>query len=213
MTARVVTKRISLAAVLMFVFVGLNASNASAHVTVKPGEVQTASYQTFTVNVPNEKEIPTTSIRVAIPSAITGATPTQKSGWVVETKKDGDTVTEITWTGGEIGQGLRDEFTFSAKTPDEVGTVEWKAYQTYADGTVVAWDQDESVEGHGHEDESKGPLSVTSVIAAPVDSTMVVAEEVDRANSSAQRAQYFSIAAVVVALVAVFFATRKSARK
>ena len=207
MTARIVMKRISLASVLMFVFVGLSVTNASAHVTVKPGEVQTASYQTFTVSVPNEKEIPTTQVRVVVPAGVTSVTPTQKSGWVTETKKDGDTVTEITWKDGEVGEGFRDEFTFSAKTPADAGKIEWKAYQTYSDGTVVAWDQAVANDGHG--DENKGPLSVTSVVAETKADT-ANSEEVANANSKAERAMYIAVAAVVIALIAVFFATRKN---
>jgi len=207
MTARIVIKRISLAGVLMFVFVGLSVTNASAHVTVKPGEVTTATYQTFTVNVPNEKDIPTTGVRVIVPANVTSVTPTQKSGWSVETKKDGDVVSEITWKDGEIGNGLRDEFTFSAKTPAETGNIEWKAYQTYSDGTVVAWDQAESGDGHGGED--KGPLSVTSIVAA-TNETSATSDAVDAANSKTMTAIYIAIAAVVIALISVFFATRKN---
>ncbi len=206
MTARIVMKRISLAAVLMFVFVGLSVSNASAHVTVKPGEVATAAYQTFTVSVPNEKDIPTTAVRVVVPSGVANVTPTQKSGWSIETKQDGENVSEITWKDGEIAEGLRDEFTFSAKTPAEPGNIEWKAYQTYSDGTVVAWDQAETGDGHG--DENKGPFSVTSVVADTSPNT-ATSEEVARANSNAQRAMYIAIAAVAIALISVFFATRK----
>lgn len=209
MTARIVMKRISLASVLMFVFVGLSVTNASAHVTVKPGEVPTASYQTFTVNVPNEKEIPTTQVRVVVPAGVTSVTPTQKSGWVTETKKDGDMVTEITWKDGEVGEGLRDEFTFSAKTPADAGKIEWKAYQTYSDGTVVAWDQAETEGSHAHEDENKGPLSVTSVVTE-AKTDVANSEEVANANSKADRAMYIAVAAVVIALIAVFFATRKN---
>jgi uncharacterized protein YcnI len=34
---------------------------------VKPNEVKVAAFQTFTMGVPNEKEIPTTAIRLVIP--------------------------------------------------------------------------------------------------------------------------------------------------
>ncbi len=206
MSARIVMKRISLAAVLMFVFVGLSVSNASAHVTVKPGEVTTATYQTFTVSVPNEKELPTTAVRVVVPNGVTNVTPTQKDGWVTETKKDGDTITEITWKNGQIGQGLRDEFTFSAKTPTEAATIQWKAYQTYSDGLVVAWDQAESSDSHGSE--NSGPLSVTSIVTAPTQNAATTVA-LEAANTKAERALYIAIVAVVIALISVFFATRK----
>lgn len=192
-------------------------TNAFAHVTVKPAEVATASYQTFTINVPNEKTISTTALKVDIPEGVTGATPTVKPGWTISTEKDGQgetaRVTSITWTGGEIADGLRDEFTFSAKTPEKDGKIEWKAYQTYADGTVVSWNKAESDSGHGVESNS-GPFSVTNV------SNSVTGEEGhlhdDEAskgsnNEPASRdwALYTSVAALVVGLGALFVALRK----
>jgi hypothetical protein len=58
--------------------------------------------------------------------------------------EDGDEkverVSEISWTGGNIPAGQRDEFLFSAQAPASSTTIPWKAYQTYADGSVVAWD-------------------------------------------------------------------------
>lgn len=202
-----VFKKISLGAAAVFVLLGLSVSTASAHVTVKPGEVATSTYQVFTVSVPNEKDIPTTGVRLVVPETITNVTPTQKAGWDIEVKEDGDRTSEISWKGGEVADGTRDEFTFSAKTPAEVGSVNWKAYQTYSDGSVVAWDQEESGDGHG--DEDKGPFSVTSVVATPADKA-VNSEAVKKAHSQANRALYIAVAAVLIALIAVYFATRKS---
>lgn len=207
MSSKGLLKRLSLSAVVMFVFVGLSATSVSAHVTVKPGEVPTSTYQVFTVSVPNEKEIPTTSVRVEVPENITNVTPTKKAGWEIEVSRNGENVSSITWKGGEVPDGLRDEFTFSAKTPAEAGSVNWKAYQTYSDGTVVAWDQAETGDGHG--DENKGPFSVTSIVAQTQNET-VNNKEVSEANAKADRANYIAIAAVVVALIAIFFATRKN---
>lgn len=208
MGAKSLFKRVSLGVVAAFIFVGLSTASVSAHVTVKPGEVKTAAYQVFTVSVPNEKDIPTTAVRVVIPKTITNVTPTQKSGWTIAIEKDNDQVTALVWQGGEVAVDTRDEFTFNAKTPVEVGNVEWKAYQTYADGTVVAWDQAET-EGTGHDGASpdKGPFSVTSVTTG--NSEAVASEEVEEAKSRADRALYIAGAAVLISLIAVYFATRK----
>lgn len=138
--------------------------SASAHVTVKPAEALTGAYQTFTTSVPNEKDIPVTGIRLVIPDSVESVTATVKPGWQIETKKSGDKTTEIIWTGGTIPAEQRDDFSFSAHLPSKAGDIEWKAYQTYQDGSVVSWDQ-KPTEDHGHEseDESKGPYSVTTV--------------------------------------------------
>lgn len=177
-------------------------STVTAHVVVKPAEVAPAQFQTFTVGVPNEKDIPTTQVKLVIPDGVENVTPANKPGWQISMDKDGKTVKSITWQDGAISTGLRDDFTFSAKVPAQETDLQWKAYQTYSDGTVVAWDQPDSNSGH---DSNAGPFSVTK-IAVPVVN--------DTDNSSkviAERALYISIASVIVSLGAVFFATRKRA--
>lgn len=198
----------------MALVVGMS-GNAFAHVTVKPSEVVTAGYQTFTVNVPNEKDISTTSVKVVIPESVARVTPTQKAGWQVttETQGEGETAktTSVTWAGGAIGKGLRDEFTFSAKVPEKATELQWKAYQTYEDGTVVAWDQEEEKGGHGHGDGNSGPFSVTEVVSETEHEQEVKAAEkaAAEARDLAGLSLMIGIAGLLVGLIAVFFATRK----
>lgn len=144
-----------------------------AHVVVSPSEALTGAYETFTTSVPNEKDIPVTGIRLVIPDSIESVTPTVKPGWEIQIKKNQDKATEISWTGGVIAPDLRDEFTFSAHLSAEPGNINWKAYQTYQDGTVVSWDQKPSEDGHGHgDDENKGPYSTTIVNEDDEETTM-----------------------------------------
>lgn len=144
-----------------------------AHVSVKPNEVGVGKYQTFTMGVPVEKDIPTTGLRLVIPEGLQHVTPNVKPGWTISMKKSGqgeeEMVTEVSWTGGVIPAGQRDDFSFSAQVPGEATTLMWKAYQTYQDGTVVAWDQDPKAEQHkdadGHADFSTmGPYSETKIV-------------------------------------------------
>lgn len=188
-------------------------SSVSAHVTVKPAEVATASYQTFTISVPNEKTIPTVGVKVLIPTTIASATPTQKAGWQItkETSGQGDAAitTSLSWDGGSISDGTRDEFTFSAKLPEKPAELQWKAYQTYADGTIVAWDQDSKGE-HGHGGDA-GPFSITEVTeqTAAEQSAAKVDTAIQEARVSAERALYVSIGALALSGVGIFLALRK----
>lgn len=188
---------------------------ALAHVVVRPGDAKTGTYQTFTVSVPVERKSPTVKVEVYIPMGVTSVTPTVKPGWTIETEKhdeDGTSmISAITWTGGEVGVGLRDEFTFSAKTPDEPTDLQWKAYQTYKDGTVVSWDQ-ESKASEESEDATTGPFSVTKVA---VDSDQDKAlKNADSKASSAQHgatnALYAGIGAGVLALIALVVALMRN---
>jgi uncharacterized protein YcnI len=185
-------------------------SIASAHVTVKPAEVVTAGFQTFTVSVPNEKDIPTTSVKLVIPEGLAHISPTQKSGWKIAVDKTDATVKSITWQGGTINVDMRDEFTFSAQVPDKATELQWKAYQTYSDGTVVSWDQ--ATDG-GHDDTNKnsGPFSVTKVVTE-TEQTLAIqqAEQVALdARNSASRSMYVAVAGIIIGLVAVYLATRR----
>lgn len=156
-------------------------SSAFAHVVVKPAQVGVAAYQTFTIGVPNEQDQPTTGVRLVIPDGLEHVSPNVKAGWKIEIKtapttEGGDDhghatgpVTEITWTGGSIPVGQRDDFIFSAKAPAEMTTLTWKAYQTYQDGTVVSWDQDPNAEPASEATaesqlEQTGPYSKTEVV-------------------------------------------------
>lgn len=183
----------------------------SAHVVVKPSEVTTADFQTFSVSVPNEKDQPVTALKLVIPGGLKYVTPTQKSGWAIEEQKSGTgetaTVTAISWTGGSIGVGLRDDFTFSAKTPDTPTQLQWKAYQTYADGTVVAWDQATQSDEEGS---NTGPFSVTQVVNETADQAAVnkAAQSATDAQKTAQWALYIAVAGVILGLVAIALATR-----
>ncbi len=140
------------------------AAVASAHATVSPAEAPAASYETFTLSVPTEKDVPTTAVRMIVPAEVTYISPVVKPGWKIQLQKEGERITEISWTGGSIPAEQKDLFQFTARTPEEGSTLIWKIYQTYGDGTIVAWDQ-ESPEGGDH-DSVQYPYSTTEVGAA-----------------------------------------------
>lgn len=190
-------------------------TTASAHVVVKPAEVTTASFQTFTIGVPNEKSIPTTTIKLLIPEGLKHVSPTQKAGWNISAEKEGTgeaaVITSITWSGGTVGAGFRDEFTFSGQVPETTAELQWKAYQTYSDGTIVSWDKVSHGDDHESEDPNSGPLSVTEVVTQTAQDTAIAKTEqaAAEAKKTTSRSLYVAIAGVVVGLTGVFLATRK----
>jgi uncharacterized protein YcnI len=112
---------------------------AWAHVVVSPEEVTAGDYETLTVSVPTEKEIPTTKIRVEVPEGflLSGVQPVP--GWEHTFEEDGGVVTAVTFSGGEIRPQEFQQFLVQAQAPDEPGEYPWKAFQTYEDGSVVEW--------------------------------------------------------------------------
>ena len=188
-----------------------------AHVTVKPNQVGVVSYQTFMVSVPNEKDDPTVGLRLVIPEGLTSVTPTVKPGWMISTKTAGEgeeaKVTEISWTGGSIPAGQRDDFTFSAKTPSDPTELHWKAYQTYQTGIVVPWDMDPNAPkpsvAPGEDEGGVTPYSVTKVVndLAPASSGMQPATS--GKSESSNSSMVFSVVALALSCAALGLTLRK----
>ncbi len=112
---------------------------AWAHVVVSPEEVTAGDYETLTVSVPTEKEVPTTEIRVEVPKGflLSGVQPVP--GWEHAFEEDGGIVTAVTFSGGEIRPREFQQFLVQAQAPEEPGEYPWKAIQTYEGGSVVEW--------------------------------------------------------------------------
>src|SRR5918998_2237502 len=112
---------------------------AWAHVVVSPEEVAADDYETLTVSVPTEKEVPTTEIRVEVPKGflLSGVQPVP--GWEHAFEEDGGVVTAVTFSGGEIRPREFQQFLVQAQAPEEPGEYPWRAIQTYEDGSVVEW--------------------------------------------------------------------------
>jgi uncharacterized protein YcnI len=181
-----------------------------AHVTVKPAEVGVGKYQNFVVSVPVEKENPTVSVKLLIPGGVESVMPNVKPGWKIDTKKIGQgeeaVVSEILWSAGSIPPGQRDEFVFSAKTPATTTTLEWKAYQTYQDGTVVAWDKSSEELKDKKEVENIGPFSQTKIVDDIAQSTATPKSTQENLSSGSdsgilQMVAYASLAISLIALV------------
>lgn len=210
-----VINKISLVGICASAITLIISGAVTAHVVVKPAEVVTAGFQTFTVGVPNEKDIPTTSVKLTIPAGLKYVSPTQKAGWQIETEKEGtgeeSTIRSITWSGNTVDVGFRDEFTFSGQVPDKATDLQWKAYQTYADGSVVAWDQAETGSGHDRQNPNEGPFSVTKVVPESEETASIQKAEQAAADAKkvANRSLYIAIAGLVLSLISISLASRK----
>jgi uncharacterized protein YcnI len=115
------------------------ANPAAAHVVVSPEEVTAGGYETLTVSVPTEKEVPTTEIRVEVPEGflLSGVQPVP--GWEHAFEEDRGVVTAVTFSGGQIRPREFQQFLVQAQAPDGPGGYPWRATQTYEDGSTVEW--------------------------------------------------------------------------
>ncbi|MFM7225216.1 MAG: YcnI family protein [Actinomycetota bacterium] len=149
----------ALAAVLL-------AGPAAAHVSVTPDAAPAGSSPTLTFRVPNERPVPTVSLRIVFPDGapIPAAQPAAKPGWttsVATTPEDerddaAPIVQSVTWSGGEIAVDGEEQFVLTVGPLPGPGTIAFRAVQTYADGEIVRWNQ--PPEPDGSEPERPAPV-------------------------------------------------------
>lgn len=110
-----------------------------AHITLDPQEAEIGR-QIYSIRVPNERDIATTKVEVVIPDGvdITGVLPIY--GWQHTEEKQQDKITKITWSEGKINAGEYMVFNIASNYTGSPAILHWEAYQTYADGEVVMWD-------------------------------------------------------------------------
>ena len=175
------------------------AGAAGAHVVVYPRETTQGAFEKFTVRVPSEiAENFTVAVELEIPDDVNISRVEPKPGWNYEMiLGDAGKVTQIKWTAA--GDGLSDseftEFNMQGRVRDEAEKIVWKAYQTYADGTVVAWVGDES---------AAEPASVTAVKAPGADQ-----ENEPSAAAPSPWPLVMSAAALVLSLAALVLSLRR----
>ena len=124
--------------ILAAAIVALVASNAFAHVSVRPRESKPGSTETYTVRVPTEGKVATTSVVLDVPEGVTIDSVEPGDGVTSDLKREGGRVVSITWT-VTINPGENKEFVFVAKNPSDATEIPWKAHQRYADGTSSEW--------------------------------------------------------------------------
>ena len=132
---------------------GLSAAIIDAHVTVIPRESQAGAVERYTVRVPTEGQVTTTSVELEVPAGLIVTEVVPGAAYTYDVRRDGSRVVAITWT-QEIPPKASAEFVFVARNPAG-GQLAWKARQQFADGTSADW---VGVEG------DRRPASVTKIV-------------------------------------------------
>jgi uncharacterized protein YcnI len=114
-----------------------SAHRAFAHVTVWPQQSRAGQAERYTVRVPTERTVSTTSVEVDVPAGVAVTGILAPAGFTYEAKRDGTRIVALIWR-QEIKSGQVGEFVFFARNPSATQIV-WKAHQHYADGQVDDW--------------------------------------------------------------------------
>lgn len=108
-----------------------------AHVTVWPQQSQAGAGERYTVRVPTEGQVPTTSVELEIPADVTVTGVLVGNGYTYEARREDNRIVAITWK-QDIKPAEVAEFVFFARNP-KAEQIAWKARQRFADGTSADW--------------------------------------------------------------------------
>ena len=146
-------------------------ATARGHISVVPAQAQTGITTPFVVQIPNERDVTMTTVRVSVPSAIRVADRlTPPAGWTVNPLVGQGSDLAGGDYDGELAPGEVLEVTLVG-TPLVPGEAVWRVEQTFADGERVLWtarpDPGASEEPAVGE---PGPAVVTTITGAALDS-------------------------------------------
>jgi LPXTG-motif cell wall-anchored protein len=113
--------------------------SAHAHVQVNPTAAAPGDAVRFEFLVPNERDESTVEVALQVPRGVLPFSYNDPPGWrrTLEQRSD-ESVEVVRWRGRLRSDGFT-EFGFIASTPEQEGTITWKAIQTYEDGEESAW--------------------------------------------------------------------------
>ncbi len=185
---------------------------AWAHVHASSDNAARGAMALVTFQVPNESDTgaATTALTVTLPDVASARTESMP-GWAARLDRDAASgaVRSVTWTSAPNGGIAPDQFALfrlSVKLPD-ADTVSFPATQTYADGTVVKWDQPPLPDGG----EPEHPAPMLSLAAGPAgphhhDATPNAVAEPARPRAADNTARLLGGAALVVAALGIAIA-------
>lgn len=112
---------------------------AGAHVTLAVPDAKTSSRFVASFRIGHGcSGAATTALRIDIPPGIASARPLALAGWTLALEHQGERVSAVTWSGGEIPAEAYGEFSLLVKTPDAPATIAFPVTQSCGK-TVEHW--------------------------------------------------------------------------
>jgi uncharacterized protein YcnI len=131
MEERVMKGTLSLAAIALGLIVPVV---ANAHTTIWPRQSMAGATEKYTIRVPTEGKIATTSADLEAPEGVVIETVGVPAGWKYDLKRKDGHIVGISWQ-MTIQPGEFAEFTFVARNPRGRDQLVWGLRQNFADGS------------------------------------------------------------------------------
>jgi uncharacterized protein YcnI len=119
----------------------LLAATAWGHSDLDPRQSIPNKWETYTLNVPTETEVPTVRVHLLVPRDFEIEMIEHSPLWQITRSRDErGYIREVTWSGSSIPPQTFAEFKLLVRNPASPGTSLWKIEQYYQDGNVATWE-------------------------------------------------------------------------
>ncbi|MBI4888798.1 MAG: DUF1775 domain-containing protein [Acidobacteria bacterium] len=111
---------------------------ASAHVSVWPRESTQGATERYTIRIPTEGTVATTTAELDVPEGVIVEVLLAPSGWKHQVTRRDDRIVAIVWQ-VDVKPGEFIEVGFVARNPRQGAQIVWTLRQRFADGTMTDW--------------------------------------------------------------------------
>jgi len=111
---------------------------AQAHVSITPRASTQGATERYTVRIPTEGKVTTTSAELDVPEGVIVETLQAPAGWTHEVTHKDDRIVAIRWV-ADVKPGEFIEVGFVARNPRQGSRIVWTLRQRFADGTMTDW--------------------------------------------------------------------------
>ena len=119
----------------------LLAATAWGHSDLDPRQSIPNKWETYTLNVPTETEVPTVQVRLLVPRDFEIEMIAHSPLWqLTKSRDERGYIREVTWSGSSIPPQTFAEFKLLVRNPAAPGPALWKIEQYYQDGNVATWE-------------------------------------------------------------------------
>ena len=137
MSAKRCSRLIPLASCLLL----LTGSLAWGHADLDPRQSLPNKWETYTLNVPTETEIPTIAVRLQVPREFEVEMVGHTQVWQMSKSRDErGYIRDITWSGSQIPPQTFVELKLLVRNPTAPGLYVWKIEQVYEDNSTASWE-------------------------------------------------------------------------
>jgi uncharacterized protein YcnI len=109
-----------------------------AHVSITPRASTHGATEKYTVRIPTEGKVATTSAELEVPEGVIVETLQAPAGFKYDVVRKDDRIVAITWQ-ADVKPGEFIEVAFVARNPRQGKEIVWTLRQRFADGTVTDW--------------------------------------------------------------------------